>query len=220
MAERFLDSVAGLDRLTISCDRYHLEFLKMAHYETAVRAARDRGIYAAITMSYADDAERDVLVRQVGAVLPNVPLGGIRIVPVGNAADPSNVPPALIRVETPGDLARIPRGCTLGHSHIDEHRALHGCCWSRLAAKSPFSVSNNPHGLREAFNQLEQSELFQVVQSHGFLDALSLAGQEALVRLVRGRAFANECHICITAIQHDNREIWEQCVDPFTAPHS
>src|SRR5207253_2894387 len=34
-AKRFVDSVPGLNQIILSYDKYHLEFLKVAHYEMA-----------------------------------------------------------------------------------------------------------------------------------------------------------------------------------------
>jgi hypothetical protein len=79
-----------------------------------------------------------------------------------------------------------------------------------MAARSLFSVSSGPQGLKKALDDLEENELFQAVRAHGFLEALTPTGKEALVQLVKGRSFTNECHICLAAMNEGNEEIWDE----------
>ena len=211
-ADQFLDSVRGLDHLVMSYDRYHLEFLKVAHYETAARAAASRGIFASFHITYSAEAELAELKDKIARVWH---LGGessMRTIPVGNAANAGNVKMELISIGSIGDLARIPRGCLLGNVLVDETRSVYGCCWSCGVQRSPFSVSKQPGGWAATMKQLEENVLFQTVRASGFIDALTPKGQEALVRLVKGRGFANECHLCLTAMQEGGAEIWDECI--------
>jgi hypothetical protein len=209
-ADRFLDRIGGLDVLILSYDRYHLEFLDIACYETAVRAAAGRRIDVFLHVTHSNEAEMEELLARVASIRPLCRVSNMRTVPIGNAANPSNVEMEYTTVDVVDDLARIPRGCVLGNAFIDEGGAVHGCCWSKMAARSPFSVSNGAQGLKKALEDLEESELFQAVRAHGFLGALTPKAKEALVQLVKGRPFTNECHICLAAMNEGNEQIWDE----------
>jgi hypothetical protein len=44
----------------------------------------------------------------------------------------------------------------------------------------------------------------------GFIDGLNSNGQKALFQLLKGRGFANECHVCLTAMKEGGSDIWEK----------
>jgi hypothetical protein len=118
-------------------------------------------------------------------------------------------------VERVADLVHIPRGCVLGNALIDEERAVHGCCWAATVSGSPFSVSTRGMSLSRALDNLENINGFQAVRARGFIDALTPRGQEALVDLVKGSRFANECQICLTAMRHGKEALWRQHAGMF-----
>jgi organic radical activating enzyme len=210
VADRFLDAVPGLNQVIISYDNYHLEFLKVSHYENATRAAFARGIAVIFMIAYTEEAELLELTSRIAGIRHVIQIGTTRTVPIGNAARAGNVRMGCIPIESEQDLVKIPRGCILGTVHIDDAGTVHGCCFSRLVEHSPFSVPKQPEGLAATLRQLEESALFQSVRTRGFIDALTPKGREALTRLSRGRAFANECHLCLTAMKEGRDEIWEE----------
>jgi len=212
-AERFLASVPGLDIVCLSYDRYHLDFLKVSHYENAVRTSSAQGLTVGINMCYTGEAEKKELLDKIAAVSHLTGINTMRTVPVGNAAKlENNVVMDQIRVETVADLDRIPRGCILGMSYLDESHSVSGCCWSQYAPRSPFMVAKQPGGLAATFAELEQGERFQAFRARGFLDGLNSKGQESLAKMVKGRSFANECHLCLTAMQEGSVEIWDEFI--------
>jgi MoaA/NifB/PqqE/SkfB family radical SAM enzyme len=212
-AERFLDNIPGLDVMMLSYDQYHLEFLPVGHYETAVRVARGRGLMLGVNVCYTDDAEKEDLFEKISSVSDLIQIVNVnRTVLVGNAAKPDNLKLDYLRIESVNDLERIPRSCTLGNILIDESHAVHGCCWSQTVTKSPLSIKKQPDGLAATLNTIEQSQLFQSVRTHGFIDALNPKGKEALVRLIKGRNFVNQCHVCLTAMKEARSEIWSEYV--------
>jgi hypothetical protein len=211
-AGRFLDSIPGLNAVILSYDRYHLEFLKLAHYEAAIRAAVDRRLIVSFHICYTQDSELVALLDQIVGLrhLINA-VHSVRTMPFGNAANPDNVKMEGVRVTNSEDLARIPRGCVLGHVQIDLARSVHGCCWSRFAVRSPFSLPAVADGIASALAQLETKRLFGAMRAHGFIDSLTPKGREAVARMAGGREFANECHLCVTAMNEGGPEIWDQC---------
>jgi MoaA/NifB/PqqE/SkfB family radical SAM enzyme len=54
-AEKFLTRIAGVDLLILSYDRYHLEFLDVAHYDVAVRTAVRRGTRVHLHITHSAD---------------------------------------------------------------------------------------------------------------------------------------------------------------------
>jgi organic radical activating enzyme len=212
-ADRFINRILGLDVLILSYDRYHLEFLDVGHYERAIYAAAQRGIQVVLHICYARESEIPELVNQVAGLEKFFRVHTMRVVPVGNAAKPSNVAMDYVTVESVQDLERIPRGCVLGSVHVDESRTVHGCCWSRSAQRSPFSVPGSSRTMKDTLNELEENELFQTVRAHGFLDSLTPNGRRALVDLVKGRSFTNECHICLAAMNEGDSKIWDEHID-------
>jgi len=212
-AERFLDSVTGLNQVILSYDRYHLEFLTVAHYETAACAAIQRGLIVTLHICYTEELEKAELLDKIAGMRDLVRIGITRTVPVGNAANPDNdIKMERITIEKIDDLTRIPRGCILGNVHINQSHTVHGCCWSTYAPQSPFALPKRPEGLAATLDYLEKDERFQAVRARGFLDALTPNGQKALVRLLKGRSFANECLACLTAMQEGHSEIWDEYI--------
>jgi organic radical activating enzyme len=212
--DRFLERVQGIDVIILSYDNYHLDFLTLEHYERAIRAAADRHILAVLQVCYTSDAELSELQDRLAGFSELFRLNATRTVPVGNAASPVNVTMGRIVVSDTADLTRIPRGCTAGNALIDEDRSVHGCCWARTAHGSPFTESAGTDELKAALQRLEDKPSFQSVRAHGFLDALTPAGQGALIQLIAGRSFANECDICIEAMARGGEAIWGQCRNP------
>jgi organic radical activating enzyme len=211
-AEKFLDSVPGLDVLALSYDQYHLEFLNIGHYETAARAAHARRLRVVLNLCYTEETEKQELLDKIAGVRDI--LDGIRTTPtisMGNAAHPGNVKMKYYVVESVEDLAKIPRRCSLGHV-LNYSDSVHGCCWASSVDKSPFSVSKQPHGMGAALASLENDARFQAVRTHGFLNALNPRGQATLVQQFKGRAFNNECDICLTAMKECHREVWDEYV--------
>jgi hypothetical protein len=213
-AEHFLDRISGLDILILSYDSYHLEFLEVAHYERAILAAAKRSLLTVLQVCYGEKPEISDLLHQLASLRHFFRVTTTRTVRIGNAARPGNVARELIAIKRVEDLAQIPRGCTMGNVLIDENHVVHGCCWARSAGRSRFSEPGSS-GLRSALDRLESNSTFQAIRARGFLDALTPVGQEALVHLVSGREFGNECDICITAMREGNAAIWEH-VEPFS----
>jgi organic radical activating enzyme len=148
-AERFISQIAGLDLLILSYDRYHLEFLDAANYETAVKAAVKGKIAVNLHISHVGDDEPEELLRQVAEIRPLVKISTAQVVPVGNAAGDADLAMESVPIRTDEDLERLPRSCVLGNVLIEEHRAVHGCCWSTTVPGSPFSISVTLPTLRE-----------------------------------------------------------------------
>jgi len=166
-------------------------------------------------MCYTEDEEKEELAAKLHSVKHLVHFHDTRTVPVGNAADPRNVPMQTIPIATIEDLERIPRGCILGNALIDEMGDVHGCCWSRTVTNSRFSESAAVGGLAEALLRLEAKPEFQSVRAVGFLGALTSQGREALVRLARGRSVANECELCMLTLAEGGEDLWAECRDAF-----
>lgn len=212
-ADRFLDSVPGLDHVILSYDRYHLEFLKVAHYETAVWAAIERDLIVTLHICYTEESEKTELLDRIAGIRQLVGIGLTRTVPVGNAAKAnSNIKMEGVSIESVDDLSRIPRGCILGSVYVDKKHTAHGCCWSIYAPQSPFSWPKRPEGLASTLEYLENDARFRAVRARGFVDALTPNGQKALAQLLKGRTVANECHACLTAMREGHSEIWDEYI--------
>jgi hypothetical protein len=134
--------------LILSYDRYHLEFLDVAHYETAVRAAVRYKVAVNLHIVHTSEDEPEDLLRFVSGIRPLVSVSTTRTIPVGNAAHAANVPMESIVIQTSDDLTRIPRSCGLGNVFIQEDRAVHGCCWSALVPDSPCQLPPPSTNLR------------------------------------------------------------------------
>ncbi|HXT69372.1 MAG TPA: radical SAM protein [Vicinamibacterales bacterium] len=214
-ADRFMERVSGLDILILSYDEYHLEFIDVTQYERAIRAAAKARVSTIVHIVYTKEEDRSRLRDLLADVRHLVKFHDSRTVPFGNAADPHNVSMEQVVVNAVSDLDRIPRGCVLGNALVDDENNVHGCCWSRFVPGSPFSEATDARGLPAAFARLEDRPEFQSVRAHGFLGALTVGGRDALVRLVRGQGFANECHICLKAMTDSDSEIWKSCRDPY-----
>lgn len=59
-AMELLKGLSHLDLMTISFDRYHLEFLSLETLKTAIRAGQEAGIHTDIRVSFLDDEEKDM----------------------------------------------------------------------------------------------------------------------------------------------------------------
>lgn len=215
-ADRFLSRVDGIDVLILSYDEYHLEFIDVAQYRRAIEAAAKTRVTIVVHIVYTEEMTRDRLRAHLEDLAPLVHFHESRTVAFGNAADPKNVPMKYVAVHETSDLARIPRGCVLGNSLIDEQGSVHGCCWSRSVPESPFSAALDEAGMGAAMARLEERPAFQSVRAHGFLDGLTEHGREALVERFRGQEFANECDICLKAMVGAPAEIWGQVRDPYS----
>ena len=209
-AEKFLESISGIDLIIMSYDRYHLEFLKISNYENALQAAAGRNICMAFHLCCSNEQEKEELLDQLGFLRHLFQVNCTYIVPIGNAAKSVDAQMSRITVENVASLSSLPRGCRLGDIQIDEEKTVYGCCWMRAAPRSPFVLSSKLSGLKATLEQLERSAKFQAVRRRGFLDALSSTGQEAMARLARGREFLNECHLCLTAMNELGPEIWNE----------
>lgn len=206
-SERFLDQIPGLDLLILSYDLYHLEFLDLSAYEHAVRASSSRGVTTDLHITYTHDDELRGLLWKIKSFRHLCSVSTMTAVPVGNAAKPGNILMPLTTIRDIHDLARVPRGCILGNALI-QGGSVHGCCWSATAPESPFTVHGDVDELPQSLSRLEAGFAFKAVRARGFLDALLPSGQQALVDLVQGRSFSNECHLCITAMREGSDEIW------------
>lgn len=207
-ADKFLDQVEGLREITLSFDLYHLEFLKFKHYEIATRQAVKRGLHVQFHVTYSKEAEKAVLVTSIAPILPFIDISFMRAVPVGNAA--TQVDMEYVTIETIADFEAIPRGCFLGKAIIDPKHQVHGCCWSSLGEKSPFSSRlGEDHSV--AFAKMEESPVFQAVMKNGFIDSLSDRGKELLLDRVRGQRFVTECDLCVATMKEGAESVWREC---------
>jgi hypothetical protein len=211
-AKTFLAGVAGLDFIILSYDRFHLEFLTFDNFVIAAKESFARGMFVGVEVSFTNEAEREQLVDSLGPLMSNVTaVNTMRVMPVGNAADASNVTLEYTQLDTVEDLANLPRACILGNALVDENLVVHGCCWARVAERSPFSVPSSNKSLESAFRILEASSVFQAVRERGFIDSLSQRGKEALVQSFKGQSFASECDLCVATMKRGPEDIWYEC---------
>ena len=208
-AEKFLGQVDGLREVTLSFDLYHLEFLKFKHYEIATRAAVKRGMRVQFHITYSKEQEKAFLMTSLAPILPLIDVSAMRVVPVGNAATQVDI--KYITIETVEDFEAVPRGCLLGKTIIDSKLQVHGCCWSSLGDKSPFSFSPEENSPARAFKKMENSPVFQAVLKAGFIDSLSARGKELLLDRVRGQRFATECDLCVATMKEGAEGVWHEC---------
>jgi hypothetical protein len=124
----------------------------------------------------------------------------------------ANVDMQYVTINTVEDLEAVPRGCILGRAFIDKDSKVHGCCYSSTGEQSPFSPIVEGNSMKENFEQMESSPLFQIVMKNGFLDSLSPAGKQLLVDRVRGQRFGTECDLCVNAMKKDTDAIWRECL--------
>jgi pyruvate-formate lyase-activating enzyme len=214
-AKRLLDKVGNLVHLILSYDYYHLDFLKLSHYEIAAREAASRGILVDLHLTYTTEAEKQSLIESVASIRSFVFIHPQRTVSIGNAADAANVPMDRVTINNVNDLEALPRACMLGNALIDSKFGVHGCCWSSSGEVSPFSfAAGDGDPLTATFQRLEDSPVVQRVMKKGFLGALSQRGKELLVDRFRGQKFGNECDICVAAMKKGTDEIWSECVRP------
>jgi MoaA/NifB/PqqE/SkfB family radical SAM enzyme len=208
-AEKLLDQVEGLREITLSFDLYHLEFLKFKHYEIATRHAVQRGIHVQFHITYSKEPEKAFFMTSLDPILSLIDVSFMRAVPVGNAA--TQVDMEYVTVESAADFDAIPRGCFLGKAIVDSKLQVHGCCWSSLGEKSPFSsgVGENPPS--GAFTKMENSPVFQAVMKDGFIDSLSERGKQLLLDRVRGQRFATECDLCVATMKEGSESVWREC---------
>jgi organic radical activating enzyme len=213
-AKAFLDRVCGLTDVILSYDSYHLEFLKFAHYENAVREAFQRGIRVGINLTYSDESEKQPLIDSLGPLMFGISyLGTSRAVPIGNASVQDKVGMQYITITAPADLDAVPRGCILGKAYVDEDLRVHGCCYSCTGEHSPFSFRGNGSPIASIFQEMETDPLFQSVLKKGFLGSLSPAGKQLLFHRVQGQRFGTECDLCVHIMKKDATAIWQQCVN-------
>lgn len=211
-ADKFLTAIGGIGQVVLSYDYYHLEFLKVSHYENAVRAAVKHNVRACVNICYTEEAEKEQLIDTLSALKGMVTVGSTQTVPVGNAAKNGigHISEG-VTVQKVEDLEKISRGCVLGHTLIGQNdRAVHGCCWSNTVPDAPFSVSLGTGKWAEALDGLEKRTVFQAVRKKGFLNSLSPQGQAEVVRRMSGRSFANECDICIACMREPDATFWNE----------
>lgn len=219
-AERFLDKVNGLHLVILSYDTYHLEFLSLDDYRNATIAAVKRGIGVIFQICYARDSERDILIDSLGGLTVLArQINPARTVLVGNAQN-LQLAAKGVRLRATADLTKIPRSCVLGNAFVDDNLDLHGCCWAALAQRSPFSIATDGDltALRQAFEQLEEDRLFQVVRRSGLINSLSTQGRQAVTARFSGRRFSCECDLCLALMSEDEPALWRECVDPVGQP--
>lgn len=209
VADRFLRAIPGLDILIASYDSYHLEFLSIDHYKIATSAATKLGIPVCLHVTFTHLEEKSDLIGKVQSIRNSVFISSFQTVPVGNAAEPFNVKYEYFTAENPEDLEKLPRGCLLGNVLVDEKHEVHGCCWSRTVAHSPFSVTNKHRDVKLALETLENNQLFQAVRARGFIGALTRRGQEAVLHRFQGRRFVNECDLCLAWMKERDSWIWK-----------
>ena len=213
-ANDFLDKVAGLTDVILSYDYYHLEFLKLAHYEIAVREAHARGLRIGVNITYSEERERDPLIDSLAPMMFGISyLGTTRAVPIGNASDPESIQVQYSTINNLEDLDAIPRGCILGKAYVDENLKVHGCCYSCMGEQSPFTSSAEGKPIAEVFREMENNRVFQAVMKNGFLGALSPAGKQLLLDRVRGQRFSTECDLCVNIMKKDATAIWNECLE-------
>jgi organic radical activating enzyme len=208
-AGQLLDKLQGLHHMTLSFDLYHLEFLKFRHYELAAREALKRDIRVLFHMTYSQEGERDFLLTAIAPIRSLVDVSCMRAVPVGNAA--TQVEMEYITIETLEDLEAVPRGCLLGKTIVDSKLQVHGCCWSSLGERSPFSFDCSGKNPSSGFQKMEADPVFQAVMKDGFLGSLSAEGRRLVFDRIRGRRFVNECDLCVAIMKEGTEAIWREC---------
>lgn len=208
-ADHLLEKVHGMDWLFLSYDKYHLEFLKFKHYETAVQSAVRHGVAVTFHLTYSSQAERELLLQSLDPIRHLIAVNASPTIPVGNALEELNSERKSVTIENVEDFDALPRGCIAGNVLVDSKFTVHGCCWSATRQSSPLSFSGDNVSLGERFNKMEQSPEFQaVLQRKSFLDALPVGKRELLLKKVKGRSFVNECDLCLATMGTDFKEIW------------
>jgi hypothetical protein len=212
-AKEFLDKVDGLTDVILSYDYYHLEFLKFAHYENAVRESSQRGIRVGVNITYGDESERQPLIDSLAPLMFGITyVGTSRAVPIGNASVPEKMDMQYVTINSLEDFEAVPRGCILGKAYVDENLKVHGCCYSCTGEHSPFSSPSEGTPVSKVFQDMENNPVFQSVMKKGFLGALSPEGKQLLLDRVRGQRFGTECDLCVYTMKKDAGAVWQQCV--------
>jgi organic radical activating enzyme len=200
-AQAFLDRITRPDFIILSLDKYHLEFLKIADYETAADEAIKRNVCVAVNICYANTADRDELTAAIGSFAHRlVILNYSRIMPKGNARQLPELLSESVNVSQPEDLDRIPRSCLIGNVVVNRNFDLHACCWSGDIEDSPlFMAADATHS--SVLATVDGNPRYQRVRRHGLLDGLDPAQKTRLFERVRGSQFVDECHLCMSLME-------------------
>lgn len=223
-ARRFLESVP-VDWLTLSFDDYHLEFLKVQHYENAIAAARERGIVLAVNACYANPAELVDLASRV------TELGVFRVnftpvLPVGNALQMQTETAAgAVKIQAGDDIRRLRRSCSIGNPLVmprPQAREVAACCWAADVWGAPIAhrVFRSAEELRVQFDTLEEDPAVRHLLGHGLIDGWSDESAAEVARCVDGMAFVSECDLCAHLMRPENRVTWDKYVAQLPAPAS
>jgi hypothetical protein len=208
----FLDRISRPTFIILSFDKYHLEFITLAHYENALAAALEREICVALNICFstaADKKECASLIQGFETRLTGITWS--QVMPQGNAGKTPGFVSEVVVLNSLEDLGRIPRSCKAGNALVNLKNELHACCWSGEVTDSPLMFGFDASA-GEPLGAMEKNQTFQQLRTRGLLDSLSAGRSLEVLNDLRGKAFVNECHLCVTLMKKRNHEFSFFCV--------
>jgi pyruvate-formate lyase-activating enzyme len=211
-ADKFLDRIGLLDKIIFSFDEYHLEQLTLKHYQNACNAANKRGIKILINICYSSENEKHRCTSLLSPMHEQISQYYYQeIIPVGNARIVNNnIQYTGITLESLDDLDRLPRTCMIGNASVGLQFDLHACCWASAINKSPLCFRSNSSDLNVSIRGMHADPAFRYLRKRGLIDGLNASDRKVILKQCIGRAFVNECHLCMMLMGLKDRELWNQ----------
>jgi organic radical activating enzyme len=198
-AHRFLDKIPPPSLMSLSLDKYHLDFLKISHYRNAALVCMVRGIRVVLNVSYESDQDLQETLDRAADLHQYVScIGKHRVMPKGNARFLPDLLSGCEPIETADDLDKLPRSCSIGSVVVNQDYTTHMCCWSGDLAVSPLKLEGHAP---ESVHAMEETAIFHRMYGKGLIDGLSETAKADVAAAVAGGRFVNECHLCVTLIE-------------------
>jgi hypothetical protein len=210
-ATNFLASIASLDILMLSYDLFHLEFMSVDHYSCAIKEAHERAMRVFLNVCYSNRREKEILMEKVDHLRELIDHIHFQpVLPLGNAA---NLEIEGSTIDTLDDLLTLERSCVAGNALLNRDGALYACCWSAKAHDSPLGYPHAPElGFGLSSFVMEQDPTFQSIRNNGLIGSLSPEALSAVVELVHGKRFVNECDLCVHLMRELDSSTWRSFV--------
>ena len=211
-ALKLLKAINHLSRMTISFDRYHLEFLPLETLKTAIRAGQETGITTDIRISYLNNEEKEIdeAARLLDGVLSRDKITTQPIVRAGRAASLTDGDFCSFELDMPCEGAGIPV--------LQPDGNLQACCGPayNLPYANPLWLGNvNETSLSHVLEEAQYNPAVHVIRSRGPYHLWKMVRGENQEDLKRFDT-TNFCSFCMSMMSDSDflRDLYAFTADP------
>ena len=193
---------SALDILTVSSDKYHLEYIDSRFVKYAIHAGVETKKTVLLNITYVDSLE----CREVKSLYRDLPksviIQTVKAMPFDDVESDS-----IRRVSYYDFPEKASRICWLGNYYVGQTGEVTACCQATASDNSRYlylgNISNE--SLEAMAKKVEDSKLCQFLKAHGVNGLLQIIKDTPYFYELKNKWFASSCELCVFLLDDIDR---------------